>query len=76
MTLFDSSVGWGTLALLFVCLAIALSFEFVNGFHDTAIAVATVIYTKSMKPPKNRSVRQEKEGDRLEQCNVPVTLNC
>src|SRR5215510_6656009 len=50
MTLFDGSVGWGTLALLFVCLAIALSFEFVNGFHDTANAVATVIYTKSLKP--------------------------
>jgi PiT family inorganic phosphate transporter len=50
MTLFDGSVGWGTLALLFVCLTIALSFEFVNGFHDTANAVATVIYTKSLKP--------------------------
>jgi inorganic phosphate transporter, PiT family len=50
MTLFDGSVGWGTLALLFVCLAIALSFEFVNGFHDTANAVATVIYTKALKP--------------------------
>jgi PiT family inorganic phosphate transporter len=50
MTLFDGSVEWGTLALLFVCLAIALSFEFVNGFHDTANAVATVIYTKSLKP--------------------------
>ena len=50
MNLFDGSVGWGTLALLLVCLAIALSFEFVNGFHDTANAVATVIYTKSLKP--------------------------
>jgi inorganic phosphate transporter, PiT family len=50
MTLFDGSVEWGTLALLFVCLAIALSFELVNGFHDTANAVATVIYTKSLKP--------------------------
>jgi inorganic phosphate transporter, PiT family len=49
-TLFDGSVEWGTLALLFVCLAIALSFEFVNGFHDTANAVATVIYTRSLKP--------------------------
>jgi PiT family inorganic phosphate transporter len=29
----------------------ALSFEFVNGFHDTANAVATVIYTHSLKPP-------------------------
>src|SRR5262245_34871409 len=37
---------------LFLVLAIglALSFEFVNGFHDTANAVATVIYTHSLKP--------------------------
>jgi PiT family inorganic phosphate transporter len=34
--------------LLFVALLIALGFEFVNGFHDTANAVATVIYTRSM----------------------------
>jgi len=33
-----------------VCLLVALGFEFVNGFHDTANAVATVIYTRSMKP--------------------------
>ena len=39
-------------ALLFLILAIllALSFEFVNGFHDTANAVATVIYTHTLKP--------------------------
>ncbi|ALG68671.1 inorganic phosphate transporter [Beggiatoa leptomitoformis] len=36
--------------LLVVALLIALGFEFVNGFHDTANAVATVIYTHSMKP--------------------------
>lgn len=37
---------------LFFCLAIALviGFEFVNGFHDTANAVATVIYTNTLKP--------------------------
>jgi PiT family inorganic phosphate transporter len=34
--------------LLFVALLIALGFEFVNGFHDTANAVATAIYTHSM----------------------------
>jgi inorganic phosphate transporter, PiT family len=34
--------------LLFVALLIAHGFEFVNGFHDTANAVATVIYTHSM----------------------------
>ena len=36
--------------LLGVALLIALSFEFVNGFHDTANAVATVIYTHSLEP--------------------------
>ena len=35
-------------ALLFIALLIALAFEFVNGFHDTANAVATVIYTHSL----------------------------
>ncbi|MBR0756974.1 inorganic phosphate transporter [Bradyrhizobium jicamae] len=34
--------------LLIVALLIALGFEFVNGFHDTANAVATVIYTHSL----------------------------
>jgi inorganic phosphate transporter, PiT family len=36
--------------LLGVALLIALGFEFVNGFHDTANAVATVIYTHSLQP--------------------------
>ncbi len=40
--------------LLGVALLIALGFEFVNGFHDTANAVATVIYTHSM--PANLAV--------------------
>ena len=40
--------------LLGIALAIALGFEFVNGFHDTANAVATVIYTHSM--PANLAV--------------------
>lgn len=35
---------------LVLCLVLACTFEFVNGFHDTANAVATVIYTNSMKP--------------------------
>jgi inorganic phosphate transporter, PiT family len=34
--------------MLLVALLIALGFEFVNGFHDTANAVATVIYTHSL----------------------------
>lgn len=35
---------------LVLCIVLACTFEFVNGFHDTANAVATVIYTNSMKP--------------------------
>ena len=40
----------GVFALLGLALLIALAFEFVNGFHDTANAVATVIYTHSLPP--------------------------
>jgi len=38
------------LFIFFVCLLCVVGFEFVNGFHDTANAVATVIYTKALKP--------------------------
>ncbi len=41
---------WVPWLLLGVALLIALGFEFVNGFHDTANAVATVIYTHSLPP--------------------------
>ena len=40
----------GPFLLLGLALLIALGFEFVNGFHDTANAVATVIYTHALKP--------------------------
>src|SRR4029077_8229378 len=49
----DSSAQTMTLLpylLLGVALLIALGFEFVNGFHDTANAVATVIYTHALQP--------------------------
>jgi len=36
--------------ILILCLLCACAFEFINGFHDTANAVATVIYTNSLKP--------------------------
>ena len=39
-----------SLVFLALALALAFGFEFVNGFHDTANAVATVIYTNSLKP--------------------------
>ena len=40
----------GSIAMLVAALLLACVFEFVNGFHDTANAVATVIYTHSLKP--------------------------
>jgi PiT family inorganic phosphate transporter len=42
------STTWLPFLLLAVALLIALGFEFVNGFHDTANAVATVIYTNAL----------------------------
>ncbi len=45
---------WLPYFLLGIALLIALAFEFVNGFHDTANAVATVIYTHSL--PANVAV--------------------
>jgi len=46
----DGSLGLPQMVLLVAALGLALGFEFVNGFHDTANAVATVIYTHSLKP--------------------------
>ncbi|MGO9596743.1 MAG: inorganic phosphate transporter [Isosphaeraceae bacterium] len=43
-------IAYGTLLFLIFALGTALTFECINGFHDTANAVATVIYTKSLKP--------------------------
>ncbi len=40
----------GMAIVLIFCLIAACAFEFINGFHDTANAVATVIYTHSLKP--------------------------
>lgn len=50
MELFGQTVSMGSGIFLLLALGLALSFEFVNGFHDTANAVATVIYTHSLKP--------------------------
>lgn len=46
--MFDLDLSYSILLIL--CLFAACAFEFVNGFHDTANAVATVIYTNSLKP--------------------------
>ena len=40
---------WSIIALG-ICFLLVCVFEFANGFHDTANAVATVIYTNSLKP--------------------------
>src|SRR6202142_3298487 len=50
MSLFGQTVSLSSGMFLLLALGLALSFEFVNGFHDTANAVATVIYTHSLKP--------------------------
>jgi PiT family inorganic phosphate transporter len=50
MTLWGESLTTGSAIFLLLALGLALSFEFVNGFHDTANAVATVIYTHSLRP--------------------------
>jgi len=48
--LIDGSLTLPNMLLLVLALGMALAFEFVNGFHDTANAVATVIYTHSLRP--------------------------
>jgi PiT family inorganic phosphate transporter len=52
MTFWDALSGLpiGPIILLFLALLIAFAFEFINGFHDTANAVTTVIYTRSLPP--------------------------
>ena len=51
MNVFDlSALSSGGAILLILFIVAVLAFEFVNGFHDTANAVATVIYTHSLKP--------------------------
>ncbi len=47
--LFSGLDAWVGISLI-LALAFVLAFEFINGFHDTANAVATVIYTKAMSP--------------------------
>jgi PiT family inorganic phosphate transporter len=46
----DIDLSGSILLVFFICLLAVVGFEFVNGFHDTANAVATVIYTKALKP--------------------------
>ncbi|MBV8830044.1 MAG: inorganic phosphate transporter [Acidobacteriaceae bacterium] len=50
MHLFGENVSVVTAIFLVLALGLAFGFEMVNGFHDTANAVATVIYTHTLKP--------------------------
>src|SRR5215475_11535166 len=50
MTIFGEAITLGAGIFLLMALGLALTFEFVNGFHDTANAVATVIYTHTLRP--------------------------
>jgi PiT family inorganic phosphate transporter len=50
MPFLADSLSTTSTVVLFIAVGLALSFEFVNGFHDTANAVATVIYTHTLKP--------------------------
>jgi inorganic phosphate transporter, PiT family len=47
---FGENISLVTLIFLVLALALAFGFEMVNGFHDTANAVATVIYTHTLRP--------------------------
>lgn len=46
----ESDLTTGLVIVFALCIIAVVAFEFVNGFHDTANAVATVIYTKALKP--------------------------
>ena len=50
MHLFGEALPFSTALFLLLALALAFGFEMVNGFHDTANAVATVIYTHTLRP--------------------------
>ena len=47
---YDLGLSSGLILLLIITVLTVCIFEFVNGFHDTANAVATVIYSGSLKP--------------------------
>ncbi len=46
----DVNLSTSVTLVFLLCLLVVVGFEFVNGFHDTANAVATVIYTRALKP--------------------------
>src|ERR1700753_1480814 len=46
----EVTLSGSILVVFLLCVFACICFEFVNGFHNTANAVATVIYTKALKP--------------------------
>ncbi len=40
----------GSLPLVIFCILLALAFDFLNGFHDAANSIATVVSTRVLKP--------------------------
>jgi PiT family inorganic phosphate transporter len=46
----NGALSLGSGIFLVAALGLALTFEFVNGFHDTANAVAAIIYTHTLRP--------------------------
>src|SRR5258708_2110287 len=44
------NLNCGILLIFLISIFAVVAFEFINGFHDTANSVATVIYTKALKP--------------------------
>ena len=55
----------GELLTVIIVVATALAFDFTNGFHDTANAVATSISTRALSPRLVEIHRLENEGDRI-----------
>ena len=46
----EGGEGHTTMTLIFTVLLVALVFEYINGFHDTANSIATVVSTKVLTP--------------------------
>lgn len=45
-----NELGWQNQLFFVLAIVVAFAFEFINGFHDTANAVTTVIYTRTLRP--------------------------
>jgi len=70
-------LGLGLTILLILCILCVCAFEFINGFHDTANAAATVIYTKSLKPWRAVvfSGLRQKLAEKLQEQALPLNVD-